>query len=359
MEENTEIITLFILLTILAGFFVYSMASSADEQIIVDRLTEQSTKIAIFKNLLAAPCLNDDYNNRVESRKFIMDAKRLDEESSTPELSCLDIGNSKYRIDIKDLDTNNRWTFSNYQPIAPQEMDADFEMIVQVNTNIRDISGILDEYHKAILTTNIEFDMTTDNLQDEMFCDEANPDKCASGNCIKGPGQAYATCHPGDCAYDKDSDADCTMRCECKTADCTDNKCSGSIPAKLLLGQPCKNNGECLSGICAINKRCAKKLEFAQLTGKVTVSKKGDPIEGATVEIKIPTGLASPSHYTMSDDSDRDGDYQIQNIEIKAGEDKMYVNIMVKKDGYHNTEKIRVRIKRGYTATSDIRMAPS
>ncbi len=349
MEENTEIITLFILVTILAGFFVYSMASSADEQIIVDRLTEQSTKIAIFKNILASPCLNDDYNNRVESRKYIMDAKRLDEESSTPELSCLDIGNSKYRIDIKDLDTNNRWTFSNYQPIAPQEMDADFEMIVQVNTNTRDISGILDEYHKAILTTNIEFDMTTDNLQDEMFCDEAKPDKCASGNCIKGPGQAYATCHPGDCAYDKDIDADCTMRCECKTADCTDNKCSGSIPAKLLLGQPCKDESECMSGICAINKRCEDHYEFAHLTGKV-VDQSRTPVEGATVLIPA---------LSRETETDADGDYTIQNIVFAAPDiNKMdHVVVRVLKDGYRPFVE-HVTLRRGQKTHKAFRIKP-
>ncbi|MEA3343030.1 MAG: carboxypeptidase-like regulatory domain-containing protein [archaeon] len=383
MEANMETIMIMIGVIALVVFIMYVYTSSGGEKDIVDKLTVQSTKIALFNNLLAAPCLNNDYKSRVEMRKFIMDAKRLDEESSTPLLSCMNLGNSKYRIDIKDLDSNNRWTFSNYQPITPRAMDADFEMIVQVNANSIPGSDVLDQYHKAILTANIELDLETDKLQHEMFCDEgsegktitdgAEPDinciyhyttnDCETGNCIKGPGQANATCQLEYCTYDKEVDAECITDCECKTVNCVKSaddkyKCTGMIPPKLMLGQPCKNNGNCLSDICAINKRCAKDLEFAQLTGKVRDRKTDSPIEGATVEVTIPTVSPDPS-YIMKDNSDELGDYQIQNIECQPGKDKMSVKVIAKKDGYFDEQVIHITLKRGQTKITNIRMRPN
>ncbi len=378
--ETIQMIVIFITLSLLMFFLIFSMVSTSDEQQIQDILSEESLEIAMFNNYLTAPCTNNNLGDRVEIRKFIVDQIRISSELNSATLSCLDIGNIKYRIDIKDLESRQRWTFSNYQPLIIEKMKPDFDMIIQLNTNSEPVDEefgyvLLDEYHTAILSANIETNTWTDKLQDEMFCDYKSEGKttiagseldhishiykyavnnCFLENCIKGPGQANATCQPEECTYIKKSGDGCSNDCECETFDCTDEqKCAGgSIPDKLILGQPCLGElkDSCESEICETNRRCAENYEliYAHLTGTISDDATGEPIKGALIE--IPENL-------FSTESDKDGDYLIQNIDFStviAGSTSGYVNVKITKDGYEDYEKSTLLYKSGQSTQLNV-----
>lgn len=375
--ETIEIIMALVLISVFVGYILYANINIMEEQYLQDLISDHDLKIALFNNFLAAPCTNNDYGDRIEIRKLIVDKPRTEAESNSASLSCIDIGNIKYRIDIKDLQTGMRWTFSNYQPITPVSMSPDFDMIVQVNTNSEtpeeeEAYIVLDEYHTAILTASIDTHPYTDKLQYEMFCDEGSSGKetihgsasipishiykyttnnCESENCIKGPGQSNATCQDEICTYNRETDSQCTTDCECETFNCdeTSSKCVGSIPNKLILGQPCLGEyaDDCETGICAINKRCSdEEPNFAHITGKIVevlYLEPDKPLEGVTVEIPA---------YSLTTVTDRDGDFSILNINLNT--DREFVRLKITKDGYedlHGYETIQriVDLKVGTT----------
>ena len=378
--STTEIIAAFMGIILFIAFIIFSTVNVSDAEEIQDVFSDENLEIALFNNFLTVPCTNNNLGGRVELRKFIVDQLRISSESDSATLSCVDIGNIKYRVDIKDLESKQRWTFSNYQPLAPEKMNPDFDMIIQINTNSEPAKYeggyiLLDEYHTAILAANIETNTWTDKLQDEMFCDNKSEDKtsiagsdsnhishiykytannCLSENCIKGPGQANATCQTEECAYSKKSGDECSSDCECETFDCTDEqKCAaGSIPDKLILGQPCLGEFEdsCESEVCAINRRCAEEYEsiYAHLSGTIFDYSTGEPIEGALIE--IPENL-------LSAESDVDGDYLIQNIELStviSGSISGYMIVKITKDGYEDYEKSKLLYKSGQSTQLNV-----
>ncbi len=358
MNEIIETVFVFVGLLFLIGLFMFSIGNIAAEKDVQKLLSEQGIRFAIFNNLIAAPCTNNNYGDHIELRKLIVDSMQAEEESSTPPLTCVDIGNAKYRIDIKDLETNVRWTFSNYQPVTPRPMSADFEMIIQINTNSTPAKYeygyiLLDEYHKAILTANIELDTSTEKLQNEMFCGEGP--ECASGNCIKGPGQANATCQDAECTYANFNGDACTRECECASSECpVDTKiCTGIPPVKLLLGQPCTEDSDCISGICAINKRCSDHAVFSHVTGKVT-DNAGNPIADAVVEMIC---TVHPELDTLTT-TDSDGDYTIQNIELPVDSQIIFAFLRANKPGY-NEAIVNIKVTKAQTLQQNIQMTPT
>ncbi len=352
MNEMVEAALMFVVLLFLIGLYGFSVGSAAAEKDMQNVLSEQGMKYAIFNNIIAAPCTNNNYGDHTELRKLIVDSTATEKESQTAPLSCIDIGNAKYRIDIKDLETNVRWTFSNYQPTTARPMSAYFEMIIQINTNSTPAKyegGYiqLDEYHKAILTANIELDTSNAKLQNEMFCGEGP--ECAYENCIKGPGQAYATCQKEECTYTKPNSETCIENCECASSECHPNskKCTGTPPIELLSGQPCKEDSDCISGICAINKRCSDHDDFAHLTGKITDKNTGTVIGGAIVEIPLLARMTT---------TDSDGDYAITNIELSML--GRTLPMKVTKTDYNDAGKM-ITLRKGDTTQQDVEMTPA
>ncbi|RLG15317.1 MAG: hypothetical protein DRN71_01625 [Candidatus Nanohalarchaeota archaeon] len=349
MNEIIETVFVFIGLLFLMGLFVFSIGDSAAEKDIQERLSEQGIKFALFNNLIAAPCTNNNYGDHTELRKLIADSIATEKESHTPPLSCIDIGNAKYRIDIKDLETNMHWTFSNYQPVTPRPMSADFEMITQINTNGTPAEHsssymVLDRYHKAILTANIELDTSTEKLQNEMFCDEDA--ECISENCIEGPGQSNLTCQDAECTYTLPNGQSCTKDCECDSFNCVSGTCAGAPPTGLLLGQLCLKNSACESGICAVNKRCTDHHEYAHLTGKVTEINTGYVIADAIVEIPV---------LARSTTTDSNGHYAIPNIDLGMSARSVFVEVT--KSSYDDISKL-TSLRRGDTTQKNIEMTP-
>ena len=241
-----------------------------------NEISEESTATGIYYSTQALPCLSRNPETLDETKRFVLDMELLDEEISLDYgcLSCANYGAVKYWIGIYDLDDNsNQWTFKNFQPQEADFFMPDYGQIVALN----DYSG---NKHRAFIGVFVDLRDSLGKYPLDVFCTstaENEPDDfvsisnndpvddngygiadayqyptndCGSENCIKGPGQVSPTCQPGFYTYSKDAEANCNVNQECKSVLCIAGKCADrDPPAKLINGQPCSDNENCISGI--------------------------------------------------------------------------------------------------------------
>jgi len=307
-----------IVISLIAVLILFMAGVSKSQSSIEDSFSDYNIMRSMMYEIVSAQCLNDIVIARSELKKFIFDRSRLDKEQKNgPDISCLDLGKTKYRVYVKDLSgTGNVWIFSNYQPLVYERetyRTPDVEQLVQINDYTtppisEDALIDFDKYKKGLVSASFIIG-SSGKLQNEMFC-EGNTtgrvfiianntfdyfgsikssyyypaNNCMSGNCIKGPGQAYATCQPKANTYDNVS-GECTSDYECKSSKCIGGACadpSTSAPKKLIAGQPCMSNEHmtlqesCVTGVCKYGVICACRNNADCLSGAGTcIEEKG------------------------------------------------------------------------------------
>ena len=268
-----------IIITVIAGAFVFAISLTTTEVIVSDTFSDFNIKRGYLSEIVSAPCLNDVILARPERRKYIFDPSNLDrEQEGIPTISCLNISTTKYRVYVKDMSTGDTWLFTNYMP-SKYTYDTyktpEIDQLIQINNN--------DRYNKALVSASFTLGEHTDKIPDEIFCERDPSDReyisgstlalieavyrypdssCNSSNCIKGPGQSYATCQPKDNTYDKTGS--CEKDQQCRSSKCEEGRCTTEAPpGKIQVGQLCMDipgltrEETCETGYCKYDIICA------------------------------------------------------------------------------------------------------
>ncbi len=285
-----------ILVAIAAGVIAFSQGISKAHEYTSDTFSDYNIKRGYMYEIVSAPCLNDVVIARPEHKKFIMDRSKLDkEQKGVPDISCLNITRTKYRIHIIDIPTGKIWLLTNYLPVKYTHdtyRTPELEHVVQINDYttppISEEALIdFDLYKKALVSASFTLGEGLNKMPDEMFC-ERDPDNrqyiagpfsdnhgpikeiyhypdnnCMSGNCIKGSGQSYATCQPAENTYDGISGA-CETGYQCISLKCESGNCiDENPPDKVYIGQLCMDippltlEETCITGHCKYDIMCA------------------------------------------------------------------------------------------------------
>lgn len=287
-EESINTFFIIFEIAIIMMLLVYSVGDANELKTVKDAFSVVGMKSSYFYRILSSPCLNNQMGseNKVKNDKFIIDKNKInqlrDTSSGIPVLTCLNMPYSKYQIHIKDIEKNEYWNFQNYQKSNRdkcQRIPPDYEMVIQINDNSVPTSNPLevpnlDIYRVGLMSVGMETYASEDMLPDDIICENSAvaPDnfvaghdyntkvddryeylsnKCESNNCIKGPGQANATCQPAGYKYNKQTDIPCDYDEECVSYNCKNRKCfDAPLPTKLVNCQPCLKDEECESGLC-------------------------------------------------------------------------------------------------------------
>ncbi len=281
-ETVKAAIMIIICVLLLVAAAIIGRGNTAALMLFENEISEESLAAGLYYSTQALPCMSRNPETIDETKRFVLDTEILNAERSSGygQLSCADYGAVKYEIGIYDLEVNtNQWTFKNFQPLEENLFMPRYGQVV-----------VLEEYsekHRAFIGVYIDFRESSGGLPLEMFCNstaESEPSDftsvvnleplddngygvndtysyptngCKSENCIKGPGQLIPTCQPVFHTYSKDAGANCLVDYECKSVSCNGVTCvDKEPPAKLIKGQPCSNDVECISGTCAHDKRC-------------------------------------------------------------------------------------------------------
>lgn len=315
-----EVFSSLLIVTLITGLFVVAIAMNATQEVFVDTFSEHNVKRTLIYDVVSAPCINDVVFARPELKKFIFDRSRLDKEKrGMPTISCIDLGTAKYKVYVRDLSIENlMWVYTNYVPLEYEYgtyKTPEVDMVVQINDYTtpppsEDALIDFDRFKNALVSASFILSNNTDKLPNEIFC-EGNPGErvfiiandtlsaygtvmssyhypdndCVSGNCIKGPGQSYATCQPIENTYDLpngpcETDYQC-MTFKCVSGNCLDESVAANRVKKLIVGQPCMGNEfmtpvqSCITGYCKYRVTCACKLDSDCPPSKSCIPEKG------------------------------------------------------------------------------------
>ena len=285
-ETVKSAIMIILCVILLVAAAIIGRGNTAALMIFENDISENSIAAGLYYGTQALPCLSKNPATIDETKRFVLDTQILDAEQSSGngQLSCADYGAVKYWIGIYDLDRKEgQWTFKNFQPLEEDTFMPRYGQVVV----LKDYG----EMHRAFIGVYVDLKESSGKYPTEVFCNstaESEPDDftsvvnlkplddkgygvndtyhyptndCESENCIKGPGQLIPTCQPTFHTYSKDTGAACYISAECKSVSCSGGTCANiDPPAKLINGQPCSKDADCISGICAHDKRCRNDI---------------------------------------------------------------------------------------------------
>lgn len=278
-----------ILAVVITMFVLYlGIADTSQAREFEKQVSEESLAAGLYYSTQALPCLSKDANALDETKRFVLDRGMLDfEVADAGRISCAQYREIKYWLGVYDLDRKDadgkegHWTFKNHQSLEEDKFTPQYGQIVAVSDK--------GKIHRAFVGVYVELPDASGKLPLWMFCNTTAPSEpadfnsilnenppgdkygindaykyptnnCGSGNCIKGPGQALPACQPAGYTYSKDDGEPCKLKYECKSFSCKSGACESVRKTKLIAGQPCNSNAECITNICAYDKRCREDI---------------------------------------------------------------------------------------------------